>query len=694
MNTVPDPTASLLELLIQINREVAGALDLRTVLQRLVLAAMQHVGGERGSIVVLDDTGKPVDATIVYGKSLHEHTTRQMKETVDRGLAGWVIRHRKAALVPDTSMDERWLRRPDDASDQSGSKAALCVPLLARERLVGVLTIVHSMPKAFGPEHLELAQAIADQASIAVLNARLYTESSRQARIMTALVDGAAAFNTSLDVREVWQKVLNQTIQAMQVETTALGLVDGPERSIVFRAAAGQNAGNIVERHVPGGLGLVGQVVREGRGIVINNAAEDKRYIEVDHFTGIDVQAIALAPIQAQGRIIGVLEAINPVSHAFDADALTVMTGLGGLAGASISNAQLFERLQNAHERYRELFEESIDPIFITDWEGKITEANREAVRLSAFKAEELRDMSIDQLHQVNWNKMGMEFEKLREQEAASYESMLHKSDSDKVPVEVHARRVEFEDADSIQWTLHDITERKELDALREDLTSMIYHDLRSPLGNVVSSLGILGGLVDQDEAAKAILKVAAHSTDRIQRLVDSLLDINRLESGQSIAETSATQVANLIEAAVSDVTPSATGRRQTIEVHIEASLPDIWVNADMIRRVLINLLENAIKYSKTDTKIQVDARKDANAIQFSVQDQGLGVAAADHKRIFEKFTRLKSGGHRASGLGIGLAFCRIAVQAHGGIIWIESEEGKGARFVFKLPIRPEKDRE
>src|SRR5512140_85820 len=266
MSTVQDRTSALLELLIQVNREVASALDLRTVLQRLVTAAMQHVGGERGSIVVLDDAGKPVDATIIYGTQLHEHTTGQLRETVDRGLAGWVIRHRKAALVPDTSLDERWLHRPDDAQDQSGSKAAICVPLLARERLVGVLTLVHSLPGAFGTEHLELTQAIADQASIAVLNARLYTESARQARIMTAIADGAAAFNTSLDVREVWQRVLNQTIQAMQVETTALGLVDGPERSIVFRAAAGQNAGNIVDRHVPGGLGLVGKVVREGRG--------------------------------------------------------------------------------------------------------------------------------------------------------------------------------------------------------------------------------------------------------------------------------------------------------------------------------------------------------------------------------------------------------------------------------------------
>src|SRR5512146_2904357 len=234
MSAVENRTGALLELLIQINREVAAALDLRTVLQRLVFAAMEHVGGERGSIIVLDDTGKPVEATIVYGTSLHEHTTRQLKETVDRGLAGWVIRNRQPALVPDPSLDARWLRRPDDAADKSGSKAAICVPLIARERLVGALTVVHSMPNAFGPEHLELVQLIADQASIAVLNARLYTESTRQARIMTALADGAASFSSSLEVQDVLQRVLNQTIQALQVETAAIGLLEGPEESLVF----------------------------------------------------------------------------------------------------------------------------------------------------------------------------------------------------------------------------------------------------------------------------------------------------------------------------------------------------------------------------------------------------------------------------------------------------------------------------
>ena len=113
-----DRSQSLLELLINVNREVATALDLRTVLQRLIYAALQYVGGERSSIVVMDDHGKAVDATIVYGKQIHEHTTQQLRDTVERGLAGWVVKNRKPALVPDTSKDERWLRRADDSADR------------------------------------------------------------------------------------------------------------------------------------------------------------------------------------------------------------------------------------------------------------------------------------------------------------------------------------------------------------------------------------------------------------------------------------------------------------------------------------------------------------------------------------------------------------------------------------------------
>ena len=513
-----DRTRSLLELLIQINREVLAALDLRTVLQRLLFAALQYAGGERGSIVVLDDNGKPVDAIIVYGQGFLEHPPQQLRETMDRGLAGWVVKNRKAALVPDTSQDERWFQRPDEARDASGPKSAICVPLLARDRLVGALTLIHSVPNAFTPEHFELMQAIADQASIAVLN------------------------------------------------------------------------------------------------------------------------------------------------------------------------AQLFGQSQRAHQRYRELFAESIDPIFITDLEGKVIEANREAVRISGFKTEDLRQMNIDQLHEVNWNRTGLESENLVEKDDSSYESVLRKADSGRTPVEVYARRVEFEEADSIQWTLRDIPERKDLDSLREDLTAMIYHDLRSPLGNIVSSLDVLEGMIGKDETTRSILNIAVNSTNRIQQLVDSLLDINRLESGQTITTQTAVNPQDLIATAVKDVTPSAAGHHQTVETQIAEPLPNIWVDTDMLRRVLINLLENAIKFSKAETKIIIGAQKDKESVRFWVQDNGPGIPPSEHRRIFDKFACLK-GRDKPGGLGIGLAFCRIAVQAHGGTIWVESKEGQGAKFVFTLPV-------
>ncbi len=682
-----DRTRGLLELLYHVSREVATALDLRTVLQRVLFEAMRNVGGERASIVVLDDNGKPVDATIVHGQQFHEHTTQQLREPVERGLAGWVANNRKPALIPDTSRDERWLRRPDDSVDKTGAKSAICVPLLARERLVGVLTLVHSVPNAFNDEHLELMQAIADQAGVAVLNARLYTESQRQARVMTALAESAASINTSLRMEDVLQRILNQAMQALQVETAAVALTDAQSGELVFRAATGQNAGNIINRRVPAGEGMIGQVAREGRGLVIPSVDEDKRFTEADRFGGIHTKAVAAAPIQTQAGVIGVIEAINPISGAFDPDTLLVMTGLGSLAGTTIQNAQFYERINAAQHRYRELFEDSIDPILITDWDGKILEANRQAVQLSGLTNEELHTLTIDKLHNVNWERTGKNFDLLRSGEPGSYESSMHQKEGGMVPVEVHVRRVEFEQSDSLQWMLRDITERKDLDSLREDMASMIYHDLRSPLANIVSSVEVLSDMLDeQDSTAHSVLRIASHSTARIQRLVDSLLDLNRLEAGHPVTDRKVADPIPLVQQALKDVAPAAEGRRQKLQPHLPEHLPLLWVDTGMSHRVLVNLLENAIKFTPSEGSIEVGAKKDGEAIQFWVSDNGPGIPSAHQERIFEKFNRLRDN-NKSGGLGVGLAFCRLAVQGHGGRIWVESEQGRGSTFRFTLPL-------
>ena len=679
-----DRTRALLELLIHVSREVATALDLRTVLQRVLYEAIQNVGGERCSIVVLDDSGKAVDATIVYGNQILEHTTQQLRDTTERGLAGWVIRHRKGVLVPDTSKDERWLMRPDDAMDRSGVKSAICVPLLAREKLVGVLTLVHPKANVFTNEQFDLMQAIADQSAIAVLNARLYTESQRQARVMTALAEGASAMNASLRMEDVFQRILIQTVQALQVETAAIGMIDGDH--LVYRAAAGHNAGNIIGRKVRLGDGIVATAARDGRGAVVSNISQDKNFSEADRFGGVEIRSIVVAPIQSPLGVIGIIEAINPMTNSFDPDALLVMTGIGGLAGTTIQNAQLFEKLQAAHQRYRELFEDSIDPMLITDWEGNILEANRQAMLLSGYSSDQLHSLRIDQLHDVDWDRTGTMFETLRENRTASYESILHKDES-KLPVEVHTRRVEFDETDSIQWIIRDITERKELDSLRNDLTAMIYHDLRSPLANIVSSLDVLYSMVPENdrETVETILKIAENSTDRIQRLVSSLLDVSRLESGQPVADQKVVDTMALIQDAVQDVTPVTSGRHQVLLSDLPAELPAIWVDEDMARRVLINLMENASKFSPASGRIEFGARPEGTMIHMWVKDNGPGIPQAEQDHIFDKFIRLH-GNNRPGGLGIGLAFCRLAVVGHGGQIWVESNSGQGAAFHFTFP--------
>ena len=271
--------------------------------------------------------------------------------------------------------------------------------------------------------------------------------------------------------------------------------------------------------------------------MVIPVVHDDKRFVPGEQFNGLDARAMAVAPIYAQGRVIGILQAINPISGVFDPDALLVLTGIGNLAGSTIQHAQLFEQLQAAHKRYRELFDDSVDPILVTGWDGKIHEANRQAAVITEYTSKQLQGMTIDQLRDVPRGDNTVSTEKLKTGKIISYESVLKSKSGKKIPIQVNVRKVVFEEAESLQWLMRDISERKDLDSLREDLTSMIYHDLRSPLANIVSSLDILSTMFpdSENETIQSVTTIARRSTDRIQRLVSSLLDIDRLEANQTI---------------------------------------------------------------------------------------------------------------------------------------------------------------
>jgi signal transduction histidine kinase len=167
--------------------------------------------------------------------------------------------------------------------------------------------------------------------------------------------------------------------------------------------------------------------------------------------------------------------------------------------------------------------------------------------------------------------------------------------------------------------------------------------------------------------------------------LISSLLDIYRLESGQAIVRKADIDPSELVRDGVDVIRPLAEGKNQLLTMTLADELPLISVDYDMIRRVFINLLENAVKFTPNGGTIEAGCAPEGLTVSFWVQDTGPGIPPESRDRIFEKYSRLQTD-RFPKGIGLGLAFCRLAVQAHGGKIWVESTAGNGSRFIFTLP--------
>jgi signal transduction histidine kinase len=235
---------------------------------------------------------------------------------------------------------------------------------------------------------------------------------------------------------------------------------------------------------------------------------------------------------------------------------------------------------------------------------------------------------------------------------------------------------------------LHDVTDEHLLQKLRSDLTNMLIHDLSNPLSamqmalEMVQPQGSEQPLLSGREAREA-LEIVHRSNARAQRMISSLLDVTRLESGHMPVEQESVRAAELAETAVEDMRALADARGLGVALDLPLDLPPVQADADLLDRVLRNLLSNAIKFTPTGGAVEVTARCNSTHVVFTVRDNGQGLPLHVQTRLFEKFVRGSAG---PQGHGLGLAFCKLAVEAMGGRIWVESQPGHGAAFHFTLP--------
>ncbi|MCX5782741.1 MAG: sensor histidine kinase [Elusimicrobia bacterium] len=232
--------------------------------------------------------------------------------------------------------------------------------------------------------------------------------------------------------------------------------------------------------------------------------------------------------------------------------------------------------------------------------------------------------------------------------------------------------------------------ELKKLEIMKEDLIRMIIHDLKSPLTGIMGSLDYmrdgLSGELSPDQ--KDMIDLAKRSSENMVVMIQNLLDIAKMEEGKLELKKEKVNVRELLQSRHKEFSLQTLNEQKEISINVQEDLPEIEIEKNLIERVINNLINNAIKHTSSGGKIEISAEREEDFLKITISDNGPGIPKEFKEKIFEKFVQLeRQKSQLRTGAGLGLTFCKMAVEAHGGTIWVESEQDKGSSFILTLPL-------
>jgi len=684
-----------LALLYLIAQELHAHLDLDAVLHRVLMATASTMDTPDGSLYVFDELGNITHRLVIKGWQVQDKNDTHADIVVEKGLTGWVIRHQHGAIVTNTAEDERWYSLADEPP-----RSAIAVPLQTRSGVIGVLTLVHNRPGYFTESHLAMLTVIADQAATAVVNARLYQAEQRRRQLAATLAEVSQTISATLDMDRLFDVILEQLARVIPYDSSSVLLQQGGKLQVVATRGFDDPASLLQLSFEERGESLLYRVMRERQAIVIDDVQQAPGW----HATAYThhVRGWIGAPLMTQEEVFGLLAVDSRQPRAYTQEDAQVVTAFAHQAAIALANARLVERLQAAEARYARLFEDSTDMILIFDPEGRILDANRKACEMLHRDKASLIGLGVEALEPGLRARFDEAIPGWQTGHEIVFEVDLPVTPGHLVPIEFRTKRTEYGGTDSIQWSGRDVSARRELEQLRQDLTNMLIHDLRGPMGNVMGAVETIAMVTeesDPDSPVAQLVEVALRSGRQMRDLVDSMLDVSRLEQGKVPLDRRPVPLDELLRSVQDQVSPVAEARQIELSFSTKADAEEtgeplrLWIDQSMVRRVLVNLIDNAIKYSPRQGQVRVTVQRRGASLVFSVADQGPGIPPEHQWRIFDKFARVHYAG-APSGVGLGLAFCRLAVEAHGGRIWVESAPGRGSTFSFTLPLTSPMDDE
>jgi two-component system phosphate regulon sensor histidine kinase PhoR len=328
------------------------------------------------------------------------------------------------------------------------------------------------------------------------------------------------------------------------------------------------------------------------------------------------------------------------------------------------------------------------DGVIMADMEGNIVLTNQATEKLFSFRE---KDVINKPLIEVVYDHEADEILKLclrtSQMQTAQFESVTSKRFIRAIAIPLIEGRLT-----GALLLFQDLTELKSLQTMRRELVGNISHELRTPLAGIKAMVETLkDSAIDDKEAAMDFLFRIDSEVDRLTQMVSELTELSRIETGHAELRISAVNLNLLVEEVVAQLNPLAQRQQVTITTEMATDLPIIRADNDRIRQTLTNLVHNAIKFNRPGGRVIVSAKVDKESVTVGVSDTGIGISKEDLPHVFERFYKADKARPRG-GSGLGLAIAKHTVQAHGGSIWVQSEEGKGSTFSFSLPFETNPD--
>jgi PAS domain S-box-containing protein len=576
-----------------------------------------------------------------------------------------------------------------------GSMVAL--PLVARGRLVGVLTFALGAAHEFTTEEQAALVNCAELFAFSVSNATVYEEEHHLRGLFEAVGHATVAIASELELSRTLQGIVDEARDILDAEYAALGIVVAEGRPFdpwVFSGVTNEQARRI--GRVPRPAGTLALVASEGRIVRVADVSQHEAFQGLPHGHP-SIKSFLGVPVEYQGHAVGNLYLANKRGgNEFTVEDQQALELLAAHAGAAVYQVHLREQIGKERARFRVIVEYAPHGVVFIEKGTEKVLANRRAAELLGRPMPTERPETVDYVPSLlKPDRTPLADDErparraLREDGVALQELIIQRPDGSEVPVLVSARAVHDEGvAEGVVCVFEDISVLKELQRVREEWAAIVTHDLRQPLNALLIQVNLLQRMATKPDAPLLIRTAERiqRATQNLSRMVGDLADASRLETKRLTLDLGQVDLEALAREVVE--VQQSVSHEHHLSVVVEAPIPTIVADPVRIEQVLWNLVENALKYASPGSEVTIEIRLEGNEEQVAVTNHGSGIPPEELPKVFDRYyrtTRARAGA--IGGLGLGLYIAKGLVEAHGGRIWADSTLGETTTFRFALPV-------